>query len=357
MPFRFGLIGAGVAGELNASAMRMLPDVEVVAVTDVDQGKANALAGRHGIPEVHPTTESLLADAPIDAVAILTPHHLHLPATIAAARAGKHVLSEKALAHTASAGAEMIVVCRQHGVVLGGILQNRFTPAARSLKQAVHGGGLGRIFLASVRVRLRRAPEYFSRAPWRTRKDEAGGGVLMIQAIHSLDLLLWTLGLPRRVLGWTATAVHAVEVEDVAAATLELPGGAVATLEATTAAFPEHPPELEIHGDRGTAALFDSRGFLSFWSSTLDRPGSLPERWRHQAAEFREQEASAPSQAAIEPHAENIRDFVAAVREGRPPLVDGAEARKSLVVIEAVYRSAQLRQWVDVTDGTPGHVP
>jgi len=251
----------------------------------------------------------------------------------------------------------MIAACRRHGVVLGGIFQNRFTPAARSLKQAVHGGELGRIFLASVRVKLRRAPEYFARAPWRGRRDEAGGGVLMIQAIHTLDLLLWVLGMPRRVLGWTATAVLAVEVEDVAAAILEFPGGAVATLEATTAAFPENPPELEIHGDRGTAALFDSRGFLSFWASTLDRPGSLPERWRRQAAGFREQAASTPSQAAIEPHAENIRDFVAAVREGRPPLVDGAEARKSLVVIEAVYRSAQLRQWVEVTDGTAGQAP
>jgi predicted dehydrogenase len=111
MPFRFGLIGAGVAAEIHIPAMRMLPDVEVVALTDVDRGKASALAQRHGIPEVHPTTESLLTHAPIDAVAILTPHHLHLPATIAAARAGKHVLSEKALAHTAAAGAEMIAVC------------------------------------------------------------------------------------------------------------------------------------------------------------------------------------------------------------------------------------------------------
>jgi predicted dehydrogenase len=143
MPFRFGLIGAGVAGELNAAAVRTLPDVEVVGVTDVDRARGGALAARHRIPEVHPTPESLLAEAPIDAVAVLTPHHLHLPATIAAARAGKHVLSEKALAHTAAAGAEMIAVCRRHGVVLGGIFQNRFTPAARRLRQAVQGASWG----------------------------------------------------------------------------------------------------------------------------------------------------------------------------------------------------------------------
>jgi len=349
MPFRFGLIGAGVAGELNASAMHMVPDVEVVAVTDVDQSKAEALAVRHGIPGVYPDIDTLLARAPVDAVAILTPHHLHFPAAVAAAKAGKHVLAEKAFAHTVEAADEIIVVCRKHGVVLGGIFQNRFTPAARSLREAVQGGSIGRIFLASVSVKLRRSAEYYQRAPWRGRRDEAGGGVLMIQAIHTLDLLLWILGMPRRVLGRSATTIHSIEVEDLAVGILEFGGGALAVMEATTAAIPEHPPELEIHGDWGTAALFDSRGFLSFWSSTLERPTSLPDRWRRNASEFREQqEAASPSQAAVEPHAENIRDFVAAVREGRPPLVDGIEARKVLRVIGALYASSASGTWVDL---------
>ncbi len=352
MPFRFGLIGAGVAGELNASAMHMVPDVEVVAVTDVDQSRAEALAVRHGIPGVYPDIDTLLARAPVDAVAILTPHHLHLTAAVAAAKAGKHVLAEKAFAHTVEAADEIIVVCRKHGVVLGGIFQNRFTPAARSLREAVHGGSIGRIFLASVSVKLRRSAEYYQRAPWRGRRDEAGGGVLMIQAIHTLDLLLSILGMPRRVLGRSATTIHSIEVEDLAVGILEFGGGALAVMEATTAAIPEHPPELEIHGDRGTAALFDSRGFLSFWSSTLERPASLPDRWRRNASEFREQqEAASPSQAAVEPHAENIRDFVAAVREGRPPLVDGIEARKSLLVIKALYASEATGGWTSVEGG------
>jgi predicted dehydrogenase len=349
MPFRFGLIGAGVAADLHVQAMSALPDVEVRAVTDTDRSRAKALAERYSIPEVFESTDDLLASPFVDAVAILTPHHLHLPAAVAAAKAGKHVLAEKAFAHSVEAADAMIEVCRKHGVILGGILQNRFTPAAQACRHAVQAGEIGRVFLASVRVKLRRSAAYFERAAWRGRKAEAGGGVLLIQAIHTLDLLLWTLGMPHQVLGRCATTVHSIEVEDLAVGILEFGGGALAVLEATTAAIPEHPPELEIHGDRGTAALFDSRGFLSFWSSTLDRPASLPDRWRRNAEDFREQEEPAlPSQAALDPHVENIRDFVAAAREGRPPLVNGVEARKSLLLMKALYASAAMGGWVPV---------
>jgi len=352
MPFRFGLIGAGVAADLHVQAMKALPDVEARGVTDINRSRAKALAERYGIPEVFETTDDLLASPAVDAVAILTPHHLHLPASVAAAKAGKHVLAEKAFAHTVEAADAMIEVCRKHGVVLGGVFQSRFTPAARACRHAVQTGDIGRVFLASLRVKLRRSAAYFERAVWRGRKAEAGGGVLMIQAIHTLDLLLWFLGMPRRVLGHSATTIHSIEVEDLAVGILEFGGGALAVMEATTAAIPEHPPELEIHGDRGTAALFDSRGFLSFWCSTLERPASLTDRWRRNVSEFREQDGPAsPSQAALEPHVENIRDFVAAVREGRPPLVDGVEARKSLLVIEALYASVTSGGWISVEGG------
>jgi UDP-N-acetyl-2-amino-2-deoxyglucuronate dehydrogenase len=348
MAFRFGLIGAGVAAELHVPAMRAVRDVDVVAVADVDRGRAQALADRLQIPEVYESTEALLENASVDALAILSPHHLHLPAVQAAVREQKHVLVEKAFAHTVEAADKMIEFCRAGGVTLGGIFQYRFTPAARALKETVRRGVLGRIFLASVSVKLHRTPDYYARAPWRGRKDEAGGGVLMIQAIHTLDLLLWVMGMPRRVFARTANAVHRVQVEDLAVGLLEYPDGFLAVLQATTGAVPENPPELEIHGDRGTAATFDSRGHLLFWSSTLDQPVRLADRWRMFAAQYREQEGDIPSQATTDPHAENIRDFVDAVQEGRSPLVDGIEARKALVVIDALYRSAEYGTWVDL---------
>ena len=348
MAFRFGLVGAGVAAELHVSAMRAVPGVEVAAVTDVDRGRAKALADRLHIPEVYESIDALLANASVDALAILSPHHSHLPAVRAAVRKRTHVLVEKAIAHTVDAADEMIELCRAGGVTLGGILQYRFTPAARSLREVVLSGVLGHVFLASVSVKLRRTSDYYAQAPWRGRKAEAGGGVLMIQAIHTLDLLLWTMGMPRRVFARTATAAHTVEVEDVAAGVLEYRDGSLAVLQATTGAVPENPPELEIHGDRGTAATFDNCGHLLFWSSTLEQPARLPDRWRMFASQYREQGGDVSRQATTTPHAENIRDFVNAVQEGRSPLVDGIEARKALLVVDALYRSAEHGAWVEL---------
>jgi len=340
------LIGAGAVADTHVLAMRVLPDVQAVAVADVNQARARALAERHGIPEVYESADALLANSHVDAVDILTPHDLHLHAVRAAAKAGKHVLVEKAMAHTVAAADEMIEVCRARGVTLGVIFQNRFSAAGCALRQAVESGSLGHIFLASVSVKVQRSAEYYRRAPWRGQRP--GGGVLMINAIHTLDLLQWVVGMPKRVLGRKATAVHSIDAEDLAVGLLELDGAGTAVLQATTAAIPEIPPELEIHGDRGTAAVFDSRGYLGFWSSTLDQPRPLPERWSLYASHFHEQEATIPTQASPEPHAENIRDFVAAVRECRPPMVDGAEARKALVIVDALRRSAQRNAWVEI---------
>ncbi len=348
MAFRFGLVGAGGIAELHVAAIRALPDVEVVAVADVDRARATALATLYGIPDVYCSTEEILEKSQVDGLMVLTPHHLHLSTVQAAAECGKHVLVEKALAPTPADADRMIETCRRHRVVLGGILQYRFTPGARQLCETVRGGALGRIFLASVSGKYRRSASYYSTAPWRGRKAEAGGGVLTTQLIHTLDLLLYAMGMPRRVFARTATTVHTIEVEDLAAGLLEYSADCVAVVQGTTAAVPESPAVLEIHGVRGTAATFDNLGEVLFWSSTLDRPASLSGRWQTQASAYQGQESGSYNQAVLEPHAENIADFVAAVREGRPPLVDGAEATKVLRVIGALYASAASGGWVEL---------
>src|SRR5262249_48151575 len=332
--------------EIHVAAMRTVPGVVVHAVADAAPERAGALAARHGIPEVYESGEALAERAAVDAVAVLTPHHLHLPYVRAAARAGRHVLVEKAIAHTVAAADELIDACRVHGVTLAGVFQNRFTPAAHRLRDTVANGALGQVFLASVTVNEYRAPSYFLSSPWRGRKAEAGGGVLMIQAIHMIDLLLWVLGMPRRVLAETHTVVRDVEVEDLAVGVLELEGGVTATLQATTAAVPDQPPSVEIRGDRGTATVSGSWGHLGFQlrtdgsaSSDLDIPAELH-----------------PTAPAVEPYAAQIADFVTAVRDGRVPLVDGVEARKALVVVDALYRSASTREWVTL-DPVPSEAP
>ena len=342
MVFRFGLVGAGVAGEIHVGAMRLVPGVEVVAVADADHARAKALAGRYGIAEVYESGEALAGEAPVDAVAVLTPHHLHLAMVRAAARAGRHVLVEKAMAHTVAAADELIEVCRAHGVTLAGVFQNRFTPAARMLRDAVQGGALGQVFLASVSVKEHRPARYYRDSPWRGRKGEAGGGVLMIQAIHMIDLLQWVLGMPRRVLARTRTAVHAVDVEDVAVGLLEFDNGLIATVQATTAAVPEQPPAVEVLGDRGTASVSGSWGHLDYRLRSTVAGTDMP------AAAAAIDSDARRTHPSVEPYAEQIKDFVAAVRDGRPPLVDGGEARKALVIVDALYRSAERGRWVDV---------
>ena len=348
MPFRFGLIGAGGAAALHIPAMRMLQGIEVAAIADVDERRAAALAARYEIPDVYDGAETLLAKTSVDALAVLSPHHLHLPVVRLAAERGVHVLVEKALAATVADADVMIDVCRQRNVVLGGVLQYRFTPGARKLRRIVQDGSLGRIFFASVSAKFRRSADYYTSAPWRGRKVEAGGGALTTQAIHTLDLLIHAMGIPRRVFGRMATVAHRIEVEDVAAGLLEYGPDCLAVVQTTTAAVPEQPPQLEIHGARGTAATFDNQGQVLFWASTLDQPGSLPDRWRTHAAAYQGQESGSYNQAVLEPHAENIADFVAAVRDGRAPQVDGVEASKVLRVIGALYASSASGTWVDL---------
>ena len=348
MAFRFGLIGAGGAAALHVPAMRTLSGIEVAAIADVDRSRAEEIATRYGIPEVFESTEALLANASVEALAVLSPHHMHLPAVRLAVERGVHVLVEKALAPTVEDADRMVEICKRHQVVLGGVLQYRFTPGARRLRQAVQDGSLGRIFLASVTAKFRRSADYYTSAPWRGRKAEAGGGALTTQAIHTLDLLIHAMGMPCRVYARTATVAHRIEVEDLAVGLLEYGPDCVAVLQATTAAVPENPPQLEIHGVRGTAATFDNEGQVLFWASTLDAPGSLPDRWRTHASAYQGQESGSYNQAVLAPHAENIADFVAAVQEGRTPQVDGVEASKVLRVIGALYASNASGTWVDL---------
>jgi predicted dehydrogenase len=348
MPFRFGLVGAGGAAALHVPAMRSLPDVEVAAIADVDGQRAAALATRYDIPEAYDSTEDLLAKTSVDALAVLSPHHQHLSAVRLAAERGVHVLVEKALAPTVDDANAMIKVCRERDVVLGGILQYRFTPGAQQLRRVVQGGVLGRVFSASVTAKFRRSADYYASAPWRGRKAEAGGGALTTQAIHTLDLLIYVMGMPRRVWGRTATVVHRIEVEDLAVGLLEYRPDCLAVVHATTAAVPEQPPELEIHGASGTAVTCDNQGEVLFWASTLDRPSTLSDRWRTQASAYQGQESGSYNQAALEPHAKNIADFVVAVRTGGTPQVDGFEASKVLRVIDALYASSASGMWVDL---------
>lgn len=337
-----GLIGAGNISETHARAVSEIDGVAVAAVYGRTAERVERLAARHGA-RAYTDLARFLEHRPMDMVAIGTPSGLHATHGIAAAGAGLHVLVEKPIDVTTRRADALIEAARAHGVTLGVFFQDRFAPGVRALKGMVDEGRLGRPILASARVRWFRPPEYYAGSTWRGTRALDGGGALMNQGVHTVDLLLWLLGPVRRVFARTATAWHAIEVEDTAVALLEFENGALATLEATTAAFPGYPRRVELSGTEGTIALEGDRLVaVDLRSSAIDRDAAVGA-----AAPAREARASSPAIADVSGHRAAIEDFLQAVAEGRPPCCDGEAGRRSVALVEAIYASAERGAPVD----------
>ena len=342
-PIGFGIVGCGVIGPFHAEALSRIPEARLVAVCDAVPERARSLADRFGCDWVE-SYEALLARADLEVVCICTPSGLHAAMGIAAAQAGKHVVVEKPLALRTVDADRLITACEAAGVALGGILQYRFTDAAQRVKEAVESGRLGRIFLASADVKWYRPPAYYE-TEWRGTWT-LDGGVLANQGPHHLDLLLWLLGEPAEILfARLDTVAHRIEAADAAWVVIRFHSGAVATVQATTAAYPGLPARLEVCGERGAAVIVgDQLEFLETGDgSPKVRPPLADET--DPAEPIDEGLLTAASDPAALPsrwHEVQLRDFVAAVREGRPPAVDGQEARRVVALLEAIHRKAGI---------------
>ena len=258
MTVHVGLIGAGNISDTHARAASAIPDVNVAAVYAPTRDHAVRLAAAHGAGAFD-TLDAFLDHRPMDMVAIGSPSGLHGEHGIAAARRGLHVLVEKPLEISAARADALVGEAARARVTLGVIFQDRLKPDVVHLKKLVAGGDLGKPILGTARVKWHRADEYYRQSRWRGTKALDGGGALINQAIHTVDLLLWCFGPVRRVFGRTATAFHAIEAEDTAVAVLEFTSGALATIEATTAAFPGYARRLELTGSEGTIILDGDR--------------------------------------------------------------------------------------------------
>jgi UDP-N-acetyl-2-amino-2-deoxyglucuronate dehydrogenase len=341
-----GILGGGGISETHARAAAAVPDLRVVAVCGRDATRVAALAARH---DATPFTdvEAFLRHRPLDIVAIGTPSGLHADDVEAAARQGLHVLCEKPLDVTTARIDRMLEEVERAGVTLGVFFQDLM-----DVKDALVAGRLGRPILADARVKWYRPPEYYAQSLWRGTWALDGGGALMNQGVHTVDLLLWLLGDVRRVYGRTLAAMHAIEVEDTAVAVLEFASGAVATLEATTAAWPGYDRRVSITGTLGTVVIEQAR--VTAWdlrepalegaaggAAAIDPPATGPAARTHVVAD-------------ASPHRRVFEDFVSALDTGRPPRVDGREGRRSVALIEAIYASSRRGQPVDVTPSGPG---
>jgi predicted dehydrogenase len=331
-PLAVGIVGGGNISDTHARAAAEVPGLRVAAITGSNLARVRALAARHGAA-VLPDLATLVRHRPLDLVLIGSPSGLHAAQGVAAARQGLHVLTEKPVDVSVERADALIDACLKAGVRLGVFFQDRFAPAFLGVKAALEAGALGRPLLASARVKWWRPPEYYAGSRWRGTLELDGGGALVNQGIHTVDLLLWLLGDVRRVFAIARTARHTIEVEDTLVATLDFANGAVATLEATTAALPGYPRQVEITGTEGTIVLQQDRLLAADLRAPF--PGLVPGE-----ADANES-ARSPAVSDVRGHRAALEDFVAAIREGRPPRCDGREGRRSLAVVEALYRSAR----------------
>ena len=328
----FGIIGVGNIAPLHALAIQTLPEAELVAVATRNAERGQAFAEKYG-GVWQPDYAELLQRPDVDVVAICTPHDLHAPMTIAAAQAGKHVLCEKPMARTTAECDAMIEACDRAGVTLGVVFQSRFEPLSLQLKRLIDEGTLGRILWNSANTIWYRSDDYYRSGPWRGTWAHEGGGVLINQAIHAIDLMLWLTGMPDRVTAQTRTLNHAIEVEDGAIATLEYADNRLGLIQATTAAYPGYTERLEVYGTRGSAIYHKGEGRLE-WHL-------LDPREDHVLEANISSGAANPMDISAAGHAAVFQDFAEAIRQGRRPAIDGAEGRRSVEVVEAIYRAAR----------------
>ncbi len=313
-------------------AIRAVADAELAAVATRSQERGIKFTAEYG-GTWYADYREMLGRAEIDVVAICTPHDLHLPMTLDAAAAGKHVLCEKPMAISVADCDAMIAACRNAHVTLGIVYQTRFEPLTRGLKDALDGGWIGKLLWASTSTIWYRSDAYYRSASWRGTWAHEGGGVLINQGSHSLDLFLWLTGMPSRVTAQMRTLNHDIEVEDAVMAQLEYESGALGSVQATSIAFPGFSERLEFYGDRGSAIYHKGEGRLEW-----HRRDPREDRVETAAATSG---ATGPQTTDAGPHIVQYQDFVQAVRSGRPPAIDGKEGRKSIELIEAIYRSAR----------------
>jgi predicted dehydrogenase len=336
---RLAIIGLGMAVTPHArSLLDLQARVEVVAAYSPSEGRRADFAARFPFPPAA-SLDAILADPSIDIVAILTPPNTHLDLARRAAAAGKHVLLEKPLEVTTERALELVGVCREAGVKLGVVLQHRFRPAGMRLRELIRADALGALVGCSTSIRLWRPQSYYD-APGRGTKARDGGGVLLTQGIHTLDLMLSLAGPVAEVSAYaTTTSVHRMETEDLVCAAVRFGSGALGVIEATTTAYPGFPERIEITGETATAALagtqlqvfyHDGRVTEIAPDSTAGGTGADPMAFPHDY------------------HRALLIDFLDALDQGREPAINGETALEVHRLIDALLEASASNRPVKV---------
>jgi UDP-N-acetyl-2-amino-2-deoxyglucuronate dehydrogenase len=356
---RFGIVGCGNIGPTHAGAIGQISGAVVVAAADPVKARATALAAKFGARKVYASQDELIADPDVDVVCLCTPSGMHADGAVAAMRAGKHVVIEKPMEVSLAACDRMIKAADETGKKLTVISQHRFDAASQMAFQKLSAGELGNIVLATAEVKWWRTQQYYDSGDWRGTWAMDGGGALMNQGIHTVDLLQWLAGPVATVTAHMRTAGHErIEVEDVAAAVLTFTNGAVGTLVAATAAYPGLPVKIDLFGTTGSLSIegdvlkmLAMKGQETLW----DRAAAAHAISVAQGGTASVKDEAAHRHAAADPgavwgdaHREQFKDFIRAIREDGQPLIDARAARKPLEIILAVYESARTGKTVTI---------
>ncbi len=337
--FGFGIIGCGMIANFHARAVSDIRGAKVVACYDAVPAAADRFAAAQGCRAYH-HLKDMLADPGVDVVTIGTPSGAHMEPAVAAAKAGKHVIVEKPLEITLSRCDKIIRACETAGVKLSAIFPSRFHQSSIELKKAVDAGRFGRLTLGESYVKWYRTQAYYDSGEWRGTWELDGGGALMNQAIHSVDILTWLMGPVVEITAHTGLLAHErIAVEDTAVATLKFANGALGVLEASTAAFPGYLKRIEVHGSEGSAAMEEED--VVAWDFAKKARSDAAVQARMAARVSTAGGASDPSAIGHHGHTEQFRDVLEAIRENRRPAVDGHEGRRSVEIILGVYKAAE----------------
>lgn len=342
----FGIIGTGAIAAIHAAAIKAMQKGILIGCFDIDIKRAYQFSEKYNC-KAYDDLDKMLANDDIHIVTIATPSGLHMDSAVKAANAKKHIIVEKPLEITAEKCDEIIDAAEKNKVLLAGIFPTRFYPSMEIVKKAIENGKLGKMVLADAYVKWYRSQEYYDSGKWRGTWALDGGGALMNQSIHAVDLLQWFAGGVKSVNAEMDTLTHErIEVEDTAVSTVKFNNGALGVIEGTTSSYPGLPKTITIHGSKGTIILEENNIIKWEFENMTEKDKTIVEKYGKTSSG--KGGAANPMNIDYIGHQKQFENMVDAVETGTPLLIDGKEAKKAVQIIESIYKSARTNKTINI---------
>lgn len=336
-PLGIAIVGCGSVSKVHLEALRQIPEARVCGVWSRSPETTKRYATEYGV-RAYESLQAVCDDPEVKIVTLCTPPGFHVDQGLQVAAAGKHLIIEKPLDVNYDKGKKLVETCREKGLKLAVIYQNRYTKAAQQVKTAIDQGLLGKLILGDAYVKWYRSPEYYASADWRGSWEIEGGGSLITQAIHSIDLLQWFMGKVKSISGSIRISTHQIQTEDLGAAVLEFENGALGVIEGSTAIVPGFKERLEIHGQKGTIIL--EGGNIKEW-----KVDGCNEADYVQTDKISYGKTDSPAISYVN-HQAQLQQIISSISNGKEPEVNGEEGLKSLAIVLGIYQSSQKGQKV-----------